>query len=1202
MRMPSNGDFPFDCIVISCPDGASAEFVRQGPLKILQSKLEERYHRTDLLLLAIHNVFGAQCGTGGASLEALDLLSEKLQPAGQQYIDDSLLSSKTTLVLITAGEGSSSSCPITQTCLGNAWTSLPLMGESTLSNPTFLMVDQLANIFTSKNPLPVGSVVVAATDSLVWWPSCSSSISINPETTAVASVAVLSPLTTATNHSVYVLDPSIMNDIDKPRIQTPLDLLQTPPLRVLEEAGNHVAIGKEEMAWMDAGIVIYTPRAVEALQQLSRTTLQACTTQGLARLHQQAESDLPLDNYARKHALSIDLQMDLLPHLFIGGTSSGIRVDSVLRQELQEALSLLPLQVLAIPQGRALQLETTQEVVHFLTTVDSRRQLELPLLKRHSCWVSPPLQSDNVVVMNSIVEPTESLAVGAGSVLEHCLFPSELYKKISIGSNCLVSGWRPTRGDQESLWIPNDLCVKMISLRDYQVVYMVLGMQDVIHQEAPCTSLYNLPWRHMVPDSSILWPNKKLPQSIWHAKLHPIVQEGTRFESVFGWLIEKLGSRNYTTDASGTNVSFDCWRALPRISLYEMQSWTDANQEWAFRTQLKNHITITRRDQFHIDFRAYLSRDDAPTVAGNCDWAWLVDLIYYDLDGAEKELLATLDTLQQIVQMEFERKHYHMVGRTFMKASALLADVLSARRQAITHNQTMSHHIGPSASAIRELSDLYMELLRSSDPEFHNQQLRALEKILAYTYRAVSEADNSHFEENSALATCSETFERLAFCMTEKCVVGGRMLPTSNTEGREGPILDKWVISTAPARIDLAGGWSDTPPICYEFGGAVTGLAVTVDSRKAVSCRCRIRPGQTGVLLRSEIYDSSTGTRISCVQTLVENVVAIGDFRNQLSDCALLKCVLICLGMVNIDDIHNNRPLYPLINQFCGSSEDVRMEIVVTSLLPQGSGMGTSSILGGCALAAIAKAVGRVDMEDEDQLIHSVLILEQLLSAGGGYQDQVNGLIGGLKTVSSQAGRLPLEISVERVDISPATCTHLNQRLVLAFTGKTRLAKGMLQNVLRRWARRTPEILHVVKCLVEDAHMARNAVQDGDLALLGECLNSYWKQKKIMAGAGAEPDAARQVIDCLLERNAIVGASLCGAGGGGFMVLLCSQNMDRTGIQTIVQNEMAEQNPDIAHFTWHDCNICFEGLTTHLLPGDFGADEFNIDWHKSRQA
>ena len=29
----------------------------------------------------------------------------------------------------------------------------------------------------------------------------------------------------------------------------------------------------------------------------------------------------------------------------------------------------------------------------------------------------------------------------------------------------------------------------------------------------------------------------------------------------------------------------------------------------------------------------------------------------------------------------------------------------------------------------------------------------------------------------------------------------------------------KWAVCEAPARIDLAGGWSDTPPIAYEYGG-----------------------------------------------------------------------------------------------------------------------------------------------------------------------------------------------------------------------------------------------------------------------------------------------------------------------------------------------------------------------------------------------
>ena len=34
---------------------------------------------------------------------------------------------------------------------------------------------------------------------------------------------------------------------------------------------------------------------------------------------------------------------------------------------------------------------------------------------------------------------------------------------------------------------------------------------------------------------------------------------------------------------------------------------------------------------------------------------------------------------------------------------------------------------------------------------------------------------------------------------------------------------------TAPARIDLSGGWSDTPPICYDRGGTVMVAGVTLE-------------------------------------------------------------------------------------------------------------------------------------------------------------------------------------------------------------------------------------------------------------------------------------------------------------------------------------------------------------------------------------
>lgn len=45
------------------------------------------------------------------------------------------------------------------------------------------------------------------------------------------------------------------------------------------------------------------------------------------------------------------------------------------------------------------------------------------------------------------------------------------------------------------------------------------------------------------------------------------------------------------------------------------------------------------------------------------------------------------------------------------------------------------------------------------------------------------------------------------------------------------PPLGTWVVAETAARADLSGGWSDTPPITYEHGGAVTNVALLIDGQ-----------------------------------------------------------------------------------------------------------------------------------------------------------------------------------------------------------------------------------------------------------------------------------------------------------------------------------------------------------------------------------
>ena len=56
------------------------------------------------------------------------------------------------------------------------------------------------------------------------------------------------------------------------------------------------------------------------------------------------------------------------------------------------------------------------------------------------------------------------------------------------------------------------------------------------------------------------------------------------------------------------------------------------------------------------------------------------------------------------------------------------------------------------------------------------------------------------------------------------------------------PAMDKWVTALCPSRIDLSGGWTDTPPVTYEFGGAVVDAAILLDGETKIGAKVKRIP------------------------------------------------------------------------------------------------------------------------------------------------------------------------------------------------------------------------------------------------------------------------------------------------------------------------------------------------------------------------
>ncbi|XP_059940574.1 L-fucose kinase isoform X4 [Mesoplodon densirostris] len=280
---------------------------------------------------------------------------------------------------------------------------------------------------------------------------------------------------------------------------------------------------------------------------------------------------------------------------------------------------------------------------------------------------------------------------------------------------------------------------------------------------------------------------------------------------------------------------------------------------------------------------------------------------------------------------------------------------------------------------------------------------------------------------------------------------------------------------------------------------------------------------------------------------------------------ALLKAAFICAGIVSV---HSKLSLSEqLLCTFGGG-----FELHTWSELPHGSGLGTSSILAGAALAALQRAAGRA--MGTEALIHAVLHLEQVLTTGGGWQDQVGGLMPGIKVGRSRA-QLPLKVEVEEVTVPVGFVQKLNDHLLLVYTGKTRLARNLLQDVLRSWYARLPAVVQNAHNLVRHAEECAEAFRQGSLPLLGQCLTSYWEQKKLMA-PGCEPLAVRRMMDVLAPH--VHGQSLAGAGGGGFLYLLTKEPRQKEALEAVLA-----KTEGLGNYSIHLVEVDTQGLSLRLL-------------------
>ena len=167
--------------------------------------------------------------------------------------------------------------------------------------------------------------------------------------------------------------------------------------------------------------------------------------------------------------------------------------------------------------------------------------------------------------------------------------------------------------------------------------------------------------------------------------------------------------------------------------------------------------------------------------------------------------------------------------------------------------------------------------------------------------------------------------------------------------------------------------------------------------------------------------------------------------------------------------------------------------------VPKGSGLGTSSILSAACVKAVFEFMG-IAYTEEDLYAH-VLAMEQIMSTGGGWQDQVGGITSGLKYITSMPG-LQQQLQVAHIELSPQTKKELDERFVLIYTGQRRLARNLLRDVVGRYVGNEPDSLFALEEIQKTAALMRFELERGNVDGFAKLLDYHWElSKKIDAGS-----------------------------------------------------------------------------------------------------
>lgn len=370
---------------------------------------------------------------------------------------------------------------------------------------------------------------------------------------------------------------------------------------------------------------------------------------------------------------------------------------------------------------------------------------------------------------------------------------------------------------------------------------------------------------------------------------------------------------------------------------------------------------------------------------------------------------------------------------------------------------------------------------------------------------------------------------------------------------RNTSLADQIVWARSPVRLDLAGGWTDTPPYCLIHGGSVVNMAAELNGQPPIQAFVRICQEPHFVMRSIDLG----------VECRVESWEELSTYADVGSGFAIAKAALALAGF---------HPDFGVASKYASLREQLRdfgggIELSLLAATPKGSGLGTSSILAATLLGALGNLCGLG--WDQAEIGARTLVLEQMLTTGGGWQDQYGGVLHGIKWLRTRPGydQTP---EVRWLPEHLFRSAWFRDCALLYYTGITRVAKSILAEIVRGMFLNSSRHLPLLAQLERHASHTYELLQRDDWDALGAAVAETWRLNTAL-DEGANTPEVQGILDAVSDWTA--GAKLLGAGGGGYLLLLAKDPEAATHIRSTLNN-----SPPNAGARFVDISISATGL------------------------